>query len=124
MLSSILNRSKGASCSGSSSSNSSSNDPLPAATTDIATTIQDEAKTAFLNQSLDTLHEVFPGGDVEEMRRLLSTTSEESRLYVVTEILLKSSSRSSSSAPRPGVALAPWEKFRTDEYQAAVKKAL
>jgi hypothetical protein len=123
MLSSILNRSKGASCS--SSSSSSSNDPLPAATTTITTTIQDEAKTAFLNQSLDTLHEVFPGGDVEEMRRLLSTTSEESRLYVVTEILLKSrSSSSSSSAPRPGVTLAPWEKFRTDEYQTAVKKAL
>jgi hypothetical protein len=87
-----------------------------------------EPRTTCLNQSLETLCEVFPGGDIEEIRRLLATTEEESRLYVVTEMLLKQRTASSSSsavAVRHGkVKLQPWEKFRTDEYQNTVKKAL
>ena len=81
-----------------------------------------ESKTT-LNQSLETLYEVFPGGDIEEIRRLLATTSEESRLYVVTEMLLKKRT-ASSSARHARAKLEPWERFRTEEYQNAVKKAL
>jgi len=87
-----------------------------------------EPRTTCLNRSLETLCEVFPGNDIDEIRRLLATTEEESRLYVVTEMLLKhrtASSSSSAVAVRNGKAkLQPWEKFRTDEYQNAVKKAL
>ena len=75
---------------------------------------------------IETLHQVFPRGDVEEMRRLLANTSEESRLYVVTEILLKSRHGNSSDAPVPTSPppLEPWEKFRSEEYKYAVKKLL
>ncbi|KAF8243320.1 hypothetical protein K440DRAFT_664172 [Wilcoxina mikolae CBS 423.85] len=108
MLSSIMFRSKSA---------PPNKSPTPVSD---ATTL--EAKVAFLNQSLQTLHEVFPGGDIEEIRRLLTTTSEESRLYVVTEMLLKSGSRIPTGTRAQ--QLEPWEKFRSNEYQRAVKNAL
>jgi hypothetical protein len=108
MLSSIMFRSKSA--------------PPNKSPTPVSDAAALEAKAAFLNQSLQTLHEVFPGGDIEEIRRLLTTTSEESRLYIVTEIMLKNGSRIPTGARTQ--QLKPWEKFRSNEYQKAVKKAL
>ncbi|KAI5845383.1 hypothetical protein BZA05DRAFT_476551 [Tricharina praecox] len=87
-----------------------------------------EPQTTHLNRSLETLCEVFPGGDIEDIRRLLATTEEESRLYVVTEMLLKKRTVSSAAdTARRGngkTRLQPWEKFRTEAYRGAVQKAL
>ncbi|CCX34702.1 Similar to E3 ubiquitin-protein ligase RNF216; acc. no. P58283 [Pyronema omphalodes CBS 100304] len=93
--------------------------PTTAAT---ASSIAESAKVAFLNQSLETLLEVFPGGDVEEVRRLLQTSGEESRIYVVTEMLLKSGGRVGKDAETR--ELEDWEKFRTEEYKEAVRRVL
>ena len=83
---------------------------------------------ALLNHSLKTLLDVFPAAEIEHIRRLLSTSSEESRIYVVTEILLKSGgggSAGASSRARGAVhQLEPWQRFRSDEYKNSVKKQL
>lgn len=91
-----------------------------------ATTTDDvhDPVAAALNESLEILHDVFPTGDVDNFRQLLSTTSEESRLYVVTEILLKSKKDSGRRPTRAGTQLEPWQKFRSTEYQQAVRTAL
>lgn len=109
MLSSIMFRSKSA---------SPSSDAAPPSADSAAL----QAKVAFLNQSLETLHEVFPGRDVDEIRRLLASAPDESRLYVITEMLLKSGCRVPTSTRVP--PLEPWEKFRSAEYKNAVKKTL
>ena len=81
-----------------------------------------EAEIALLNNYLETLLEVFPGDDVGELRRLLATSSEESRLYVVTDILLKNS-KSRTARTRTG-RLEAWEKFRSEDYRRAVRRHL
>lgn len=110
MLSSIMFRSKSA---------SPSSEAPPPSTADSAA---QHAQVALLNQSLETLHEVFPGRDVDEIRRLLASAPDESRLYVATEMLLKRGCRVPASARVP--PLEPWEKFRSTKYRDAVKKAL
>jgi hypothetical protein len=123
MLSSIISLSKGASRSQPPSS--------PYVFTPASdTTATMEAKTAELNQSLEKLHEVFPGADLGAIRMLLSKSSEESRLYVVTEMLLKQGGGSVSgdgariARVRAGQQLERWQQFRSEEYKQAVKKAL
>jgi hypothetical protein len=83
-----------------------------------------DAATASLNHCLDVLYEVFPNGDVDYFRQLLSSTSEESRLYVVAEILLKGKKGPARRATRDAPKLEPWQKFRSMEYQQAVRTAL
>lgn len=91
----------------------------------IAEAVVAEARVAFLNQSLDTLREIFPGTAADEFRRLLLESSEESRLHVATEMLLRSSLDRSGTYGRSGVGqLEPWEKFRSEEYQLASQKLL
>lgn len=117
MLSTILaSRSKNTSPSLSPSS------PNPSVAT-ITTSTADDPATAALNECLEILYEVFPNGDVDNFRQLLLTTSEESRLYVAAEIVLKSK-RDGARIIRGGRKLESWQKFRSTEYQEAVRTAL
>ncbi|KAI5777818.1 hypothetical protein EDC01DRAFT_759314 [Geopyxis carbonaria] len=123
MLSILTPRSTNSTASNSNSTTTTTTTkPTSPTATPVADAATAQAKIAFLNQALETLHDVFPSGEVDEFRRLLKTTPDESRLYVVTEMLLKRYKDAGCRA-RAG-PLEPWERFRSDEYRAAVKKAL
>lgn len=77
---------------------------------------------AKLNEHLEILAQVFPEADVEDIRERLLKSSVESRLYLVTESLLTVLSK--GARPNPKAELEPAEKFRTRQYQAAVKNLL
>lgn len=84
--------------------------------------VHQEATHAELNEYLETLAELFPEADVEDIRERLLKSSVESRLFLVTESLLIIPSKGARSNANPKLVAA--EKFRSRQYQAAVKNLL
>ncbi|KAL7276107.1 hypothetical protein RUND412_000925 [Rhizina undulata] len=84
--------------------------------------IREDAKTAFLNESLNTLNDIFPNVEVDVFRKMLSDFSEESRLHIITEILLKKT-KEGEVARRVVTAttgkLEKWQRFRSEAYKSA-----
>ena len=79
-------------------------------------------KDAELNEYLEILAQVFPEADVDDIRERLLKSSAESRLYLVTESLLIIPSK--GARPNAKARLEPTEKFRSQQYQTAVKNLL
>jgi len=82
----------------------------------------DVDKDAELNEYLEILAQVFPEADVDDIRERLLKSSAESRLYLVTESLLIIPSK--GARPSAKARLEPAEKFRSQQYQTAVKNLL
>lgn len=92
----------------------------------VSSSAEADAKTASLNEALDTLADIFPNVECDEFRRMLATFSDESRVHIITEMLLKRSKDGGVPQRRVGVAgqLEPWERFRTEEYKEAARGLL
>ncbi|KAF8464042.1 hypothetical protein BDZ91DRAFT_730620 [Kalaharituber pfeilii] len=75
-----------------------------------------------LNHFLETLCELFPEADLEDLRERLLNSSRESRLYLVTESLLKIPSR--GTRRNVGQSISNMDRFRSRQYKEAVKSLL
>jgi len=87
-----------------------------------ADNVDTDATHAELNEYLEILAQVFPEADIEDIRERLLKSSVESRLHLVTESLLIIPSK--GARPNSKARLEPAEKFRSWQYQTAVKNLL
>lgn len=81
-----------------------------------------DASHTELNEYLQTLVELFPEADVEDIRERLIQSSAESRLFLVTESLLIIPSKGNCPTGKPKID--PADMFRSRGYQDAVRTLL